>query len=502
MNANQNTAVAAVLKPSGIVIDGVRETITHNKPDFDAVVGILLLCRYGAEKFVGINKAPVRFAMNGILGNDADHDRNGVVPVDIGKGCRFSDKALRTRESGDCATTLVARYLNIHGRPELKRLLMETETSDNRTENTATNLPSLTKAMHRNGADQSMVFNYMKIMAEAVIGQEQYSYAPVACERPLIWWFDALVNEQGSVLLKDGGIFDRMVKDIRKSMELKDAKALELAHVVECLCRKGLGETDIKPLLRFVFGLMQADKVAFRKEVERIRPMRKNMITVLATVGNIRNMKLRLMVLDGTDNSQAHKAAMYRDREDGKNGGLAADLVIVRNTDGCVQFYTNKARTTGLDLSFLWKAIQWHELSFGQRQNTSVDNLGKTDESIVWYFFRHGGCIFNGSLTHKRDRTTIPLRVLVELVQYCLCKEGFDRLCDIHKMRSSKNTAQGGRGQDNGQNRGPKQGGQRDNRRDGGKRHLEPIPQAEKDRLAQLERELAATSAVKPSTPA
>lgn len=421
----------------------VREILTHMRPDWDAVVAICLLIQYGKSWFEGIESAVIRFVTNGVLGGDEDHDKNGIVVVDVGHNCRFSDKSSARRKAGECATVLVAIYLEITGRPELARLLKETADADNKDENTVTCMPALAKVAHRSGAAERSVFDYMMYVVKAIITQEMYNYAPVAGEKSLREWFDFLVAEEGSVLDKTGRVHDWMARKIEESVRLKDERVIELAHVVECLYRVGgFSEVDMKEFLLFWFGMMQADQKAFWAEEERIRPLKKKMIEAHLIISGFGDRSLDVLVLDGTDSPHALKAAMY----DG-HGVHGADIVVVRTKSSNVQIYTRKGwRTEGLSLDRLWKAICWHELGFEDRKKTNVDSFGGVTDTDRWYYFKLGGCIFNGSLTHQRERTTIPLKVLVELIQYCLSEEGFNRLCALRGMRPAKNSPKAGSG--------------------------------------------------------
>ena len=268
------SAIQAVI---AVLCSDVKEIITHKNPDWDSVVSVFLLRQWGRAMFVNIEKAVIRFSEKTVLGTDADHDRDGVVPVDTGKG-RFSEHCGPTgRLLNKCAAVLVAEFLKIAGRPELARLLEETRNADNKAEGTATSIPTLMKTAYRCGASQGLVFGWASKMVEAIVRHQQYQYEAVAGEKTLLQWFQLLVEEDGSVLAKEGKPHDAIVRAIQDSMALKDRRVLELSYVVEALQRTVSDKSDIKCLLRFWFGMMQNDQEMFQAEGARIRPIRKFM---------------------------------------------------------------------------------------------------------------------------------------------------------------------------------------------------------------------------------
>ena len=80
--------------------------IMHKAPHLDEIVAYYLLKTYG-----GLT-GPIRFVDTDIIGTEADHDRNGALPIGCGESCRFNEhrKGIE-RMNGQCATTLVAEFL-------------------------------------------------------------------------------------------------------------------------------------------------------------------------------------------------------------------------------------------------------------------------------------------------------------------------------------------------------------------------------------------------------
>jgi len=492
VNAIQNAVNAVV----ALIICIVRELITHKNPDWDSVVSVFLLRLHGRAQFKGIETAPVRFSEQTVLGTDADHDRDGVVPVDTGKG-RFSEhKGVDGRVEGKCAAILVAEFLKLLGRPELKQLIEETRSADIKPESTPTSVPALMKLAYRLGSSQQFVFDSATKFVEAIVRHQQYRYAAIAGEWTLTQWFESLVNEKDSVLAATGHAHDFIARVLTASTASKDQKVLELAYVVEALQRSGCDKSDIKAMLRFWFSLMQKDQEMFRAELDRIRPLRKNMVPVCALTQNRVEVKLNLLVLDQDDSQHAHRAAMFTDRD---SGCKPADVVLVRNKTGNVQIYTHKRRCEGVSLDNLWLAIRWNEMPQQLKKTTGVYDLSASMDVESWYYFRLGEAIFNGSLTNERPATKIPIRVLTELIQFSLHPQGFLRLCERFGMGKRENG--GAKGGGNGQ--GARQADRRDNRQQSGSgKGQDRRQQAPSDsRMVQLEREFGQVTAAATAAP-
>jgi hypothetical protein len=426
--------MSAILSAVVAVLCVVRQIITHKNPDWDAVVSVFLLRLFGREQFQGIENAPVLFSEKTVLGKDADHDRDGVVPVDTGKG-RFSEHhGPNGRMIGKCATVLVAEFFKVIRRPELSRLIEATRSADNDGRSSVTSAPSLMKMAYRCGAQQQLVFCWATKMVEAIVRNEQYRYAEVVGEKSLRQWFDCLVAEEGSTLLKEGRIHDWIVRSIVAS-ESKIEDILELAHVLRCLQRSGFSKSDTGNFLRFWFGMMQKDQEMFQAELERVRPLRKGMLSVLALTTDHREVRVNLLVLDKTDSNHAVKVAMYHDRE---SGCMPADIVLVKNCSGNVQIYTNKKRMQNISLDNVWKAIRWLELPPEKRSKIGPDQIeGSFYDSEKWYYFELGGAIFNGSLTNERPPTKVPLALHVSALQFCLHPAGCRRFMDLFARKEA-----------------------------------------------------------------
>ena len=106
----------------------VQKILTHESPDLDAILSVLLLRQFGEAHFPGISQAEVIFASAGKLPDDMTPnqlERKGIIAVDIGGG-RFDShpsqttgRAKRDRSAAD----LVAEYLGVLDHPDWALLI-------------------------------------------------------------------------------------------------------------------------------------------------------------------------------------------------------------------------------------------------------------------------------------------------------------------------------------------------------------------------------------------
>lgn len=122
----------------------------HERPDLDAICGIWLLKKFGEAKFPGIGKAKVKFFKGEELidGKSAeDWENQGVILVDIGRG-KF-DHHPASEYPEECATTLIAKYLDVDDDPALEQILKFVRHTDLQGALNIFDLSSLVKAMHK-----------------------------------------------------------------------------------------------------------------------------------------------------------------------------------------------------------------------------------------------------------------------------------------------------------------------------------------------------------------
>ena len=102
----------------------IHTIVLYPRPHPDNIVALYLLREFGEQHFPGIRQAQIQFWPSVPPGKTADDwEREGVLMIDIGGGKFDHHQEEHTNDKETCATTLAARYLGIHEKPELKKLL-------------------------------------------------------------------------------------------------------------------------------------------------------------------------------------------------------------------------------------------------------------------------------------------------------------------------------------------------------------------------------------------
>jgi hypothetical protein len=96
----------------------------------DTVAAVFLLKKYGAARFPGIAEAEVVFWSATPPGKTAeDFEREGILLIDLA-GSRFDHHRDDHGRKTECASSLVARYLGVDKKPELRKLLTYAKRDD------------------------------------------------------------------------------------------------------------------------------------------------------------------------------------------------------------------------------------------------------------------------------------------------------------------------------------------------------------------------------------
>ena len=96
----------------------------------DTVAAVFLLKKYGSTHFPGVSGAEVVFWSATPPGKTAeDFEREGVILIDLA-GSRFDHHRDDHGRKTECASSLVARYLGIDKKPELRKLLTYAKRDD------------------------------------------------------------------------------------------------------------------------------------------------------------------------------------------------------------------------------------------------------------------------------------------------------------------------------------------------------------------------------------
>lgn len=145
--------------------------VTHERPQLSDIVAILVLRRFGEELFPGVGQAPVIFNGCGganFLGKTQEElDKEGVLLIGIGGG-RFDEHPRngKSRKSGECEATLVAKYLGVFG--SLAHILKDVCEQDLGGQTPVLHLASAVKRLHDyHSANPKEVFDIVENIMEA-----------------------------------------------------------------------------------------------------------------------------------------------------------------------------------------------------------------------------------------------------------------------------------------------------------------------------------------------
>lgn len=102
----------------------VHTVVMYPRPHPDNIVGLFLLREFGADQFLGIREAKLEFWGKVPEGKTSEQlEVEGYLLIDMGGGKFDHHQEEHTNDKQTCATTLIARYLNVHELPELKKLI-------------------------------------------------------------------------------------------------------------------------------------------------------------------------------------------------------------------------------------------------------------------------------------------------------------------------------------------------------------------------------------------
>lgn len=383
----------------------------HKSPHLDEILAYYLLMVYGGLK------ACIRFVDKDISGSEEEHDRNGVLPIGCGKNCRFNEhRSGIERIKGECATTLVAKFLWPDGAlSEVQKLITEVLECDTKAGCSPTQLADLVKVCNRSmkGNDQGVV-KWAMLAIEAIIWDQQYHFAGVPGEKTLIDHLKQMDTDEQylkSQFSADKRVREHMFRIMHDSMKVSDTRVTELGYVVKALYHRPRLEADIMNWLETPFIQMSSDQLEFWKLVDQFKG--KKMVEVVMLDHRGKDRWIKLMVVD-SDNLQAHRAARY----------AGADIVVVRNAKGNVMVCVD-TRIPCLSLSNAIRMIRWLELPVKAKGSVSWSDLGvpgaHTHASLAhWYYFKKGEQLFNGSQTTSAPPTQLSVDAIVKAIKFSL----------------------------------------------------------------------------------
>jgi hypothetical protein len=131
---------------------------THQGVHLDELVAICLLKKFGEEKFPGIRKAKVVYWNTGGKTPDGrsveDYEKEGVLIVGM-CGSKFDEHPSRGDQirKGECATTLVAKYLGVEDDPALEKIFNYVIRDDTKGGSHPFDLSHIIKLLHQKYPD-------------------------------------------------------------------------------------------------------------------------------------------------------------------------------------------------------------------------------------------------------------------------------------------------------------------------------------------------------------
>jgi len=409
----------------------IKLIITHRACHWDEIVAITLLQQYGEKLFPGISRAQIRFVENP-QDTQESLDAMGVLPI----GCcftRFDEhvNGASGRIEGECAATLVAKYLGLYERPEFERLLEETYQCDSDKGVGRTEIAELIKVGHRClRRTPEQVLETGKRVVIALLWQEKMHFSAVACEKTILQIFEELVKE--GHFSEHGSVQNSMRKLLTRSMQNKE-RLTELASVVEALYRyqQPCNEEEVMRIVDFYLATMEADEIAFREEVNRLKNARLKFR--IPAVLNGKETRLNLLVCKDP-NPYTQKAARY----------LEADLIVCREETRNTQIFAN-TRVEGLNLSNIVRMIRALELGNSKTpiQWSRLGEAGHYTGVEWWYYFKKGEQLFNGNITHSAPPTSICLQEIINVLECAFHPKHFKRWCEEHGINPRREEVNG-----------------------------------------------------------
>ncbi|OGZ69404.1 MAG: hypothetical protein A3F47_02125 [Candidatus Staskawiczbacteria bacterium RIFCSPHIGHO2_12_FULL_38_11] len=164
--------------------DIVYVIVTHMRPHFDEIFAIWMLKKFGEAYFPGIKEAKISFEGAGgedLRGFSAEKlEKKGVVCVGIGRGRFDEHPGIQTaKKEGECASSLVAKFLGIDKDPALSQILRFAVKSDLKAVGSPFDWAQGVKKMHQAYPNhRTKVINWATMLIEAeYYVQQEFLYA-------------------------------------------------------------------------------------------------------------------------------------------------------------------------------------------------------------------------------------------------------------------------------------------------------------------------------------
>ncbi|MEK7208325.1 MAG: hypothetical protein AAB699_02120 [Patescibacteria group bacterium] len=393
---------------------------------------------YGERKFPGVSKAKVKFTRGVQEYQDSFFDANKILPVGCAK-TRFDEHRKEVeRLPGECATTLVSKYLGIEHDAVLKRMETETLRCDAESGVGLTELPELVKMLNRRlkNADEAVLKWGIDIL-NAIHRHLVFNTAKANGEKTALELFAELEKLENGKRMPD----ERAKKSVRQSLAGSNARLqstrrankpepiFELAFIVEAIYRTdAVKPEDMTEWLWFPLEHLYQDQAAFWTTVDTLKKQKTCWHSVYAEWGG-RKRRLKLCFVH-TDDPMMSRASRHK-----QAGG--ADITVVRSSRGNVQISLSGKNLPGLNLDEAAAMLRWHALpKTGDERSEHREPVEPCDWETLkregthaaateFYYFRKGDQLLNGSLTHPdTPASSLCSQAILGVLQHAFYPKG------------------------------------------------------------------------------
>jgi hypothetical protein len=424
----------------------------HRAAHLDELATAVIVADFGEPYFPGASQAlrDLKVSFDEHSGwTRADYINNRTLPIGTGYGTWFNEH-IRTgdRMEGFCAFTLATRYIRVDELPALKRLQSEVYLCDTRAECKPTMLAELVKVDVRRQTEytslsgkrisigeRTQIIQWLAPAIRAIIRRENQilrgQLNPVPNGKDLRDRFKAWLKDYEDA----NGPLEERVKNslfmfINASMASKDATVTEFAFVVEAMTQIGIPDETIQDWAEFGFVAMHMNQLAFFEEYDRQCKLPEPE-EILALVQG-RNRTILLSIVEQSKmNSQ--KVARYRRNQlqkDRPESERLYGITLQRTPSGNYQIFADdelkdswtvidEQRYVGLQEAAI-RMIRTLELIKMGAPVPEFKELGGEGEGPdrVWYYFKRGAILLNGSLTSTRPASNIGLGDLIDVLRH------------------------------------------------------------------------------------
>jgi hypothetical protein len=359
-------------------------------------------------------------------------------------GSEFDEHATldAPRKEKESALSLFANKIGITEHPKFKHMLKWISWLDQNEGRSQFLLPSIVKIMNDFGWDPDVVMKWTFIALEAIYAASPECFGPPSLESGRYWGklvADWMITQFGKkTSLND--LFRHGIRDVRDPMTMAAFLKVENTPAMKRLLEftqqrwTAPGGNVFQPhviveAIRQLFGEELAAAWAF-KLLTAIHRQALDFIKVEEDYRKASKYPVKIgnravtIVVGTSDSLQFSRRA-----RSGPPKGCRAAVVVSRNSKGNAVITTNTQLR--LDLSKVAMLLRTEEL---KRKGLPVPNdpallTGENElpNGDVWYFFKEGRMMLNGSATRSLPPTVLDLKTIAGIVFAGLGVEGFGR---------------------------------------------------------------------------